>query len=190
MKNRDLIDEAYKIATHDFKNKEFDFNVLCSKLIKKLDTTQDEFDKIVGSFYCDLLQDTRFIFIGNNKWSLKENLKIDEYRKYLHSLYDYSTDVEEEGYDADIIKAKIKEEQETEMNDVEDNDEDLENKSNDYSHTYVNDEYEEDAKYDLEEDNNIDTEDDTEIADEDVEDDIENDVEEIKVEKVTKTKKK
>lgn len=96
MKNKDLIEEAYKIAKHEYKNKDFDFNNLCQKLVKKLTLDEKSFNEDVGAFYTDLLQDPRFTYINNNKWNLKENLTNEEYKRYLNSLYDYSSDVEED----------------------------------------------------------------------------------------------
>ncbi len=104
MNSNDLIDVAYECVLDYFKDKKTDstisFNEICEAVMKKNKISKSDFEKIIGSFYVDLMQDRRLIYLGNDAWNLKDRIKLDQYLKNLNSLYDYdsSQDVED-GYE-------------------------------------------------------------------------------------------
>lgn len=104
MKNIDIIDTAYNLANTHFKNKEFTFDKLTSLLLKELEIKKEEFTEQLGSLYVDLMQDSRFILMGENKWNLKENLSSSAYKKQLNALYDFSTEIHEDHIDDEELK--------------------------------------------------------------------------------------
>lgn len=104
MNNKDLIDVAFECVLEYFENKKNDatisFEEICSAVMKKTNTSKAEFDKNIGSFYVDLMQDRRLIYLGNDSWNLKDRIKLEQYLKNLNSLYDYDSSMDiEEGYE-------------------------------------------------------------------------------------------
>lgn len=104
MNNKDLIDVAFECVLEYFENKKNDttisFDEICSAVIKKTNISKAEFDKNIGSFYVDLMQDRRLIYLGNDSWNLKDRIKLEQYLKNLNSLYDYDSSMDlEEGYE-------------------------------------------------------------------------------------------
>ncbi|WP_052664002.1 DNA-directed RNA polymerase subunit delta [Mycoplasmoides alvi] len=93
-----LIDKAYAIAQSQFKNKSFDFNALWKEIIKNAKISKDEESKIVGNFYIELLQDARFIHVGDRKWRLRETIKYGELDKISQSMFG-GKEYYEEGYE-------------------------------------------------------------------------------------------
>lgn len=82
---------AYELALKNYKNKPFTFMQIWKDLVKKCKFDEEE-QKNISQFYVDMLQDKRFIFIGNKKWKIREFLKRDEIIKLENALYDFEQD--------------------------------------------------------------------------------------------------
>ncbi|WP_036448540.1 DNA-directed RNA polymerase subunit delta [Mycoplasmoides pirum] len=93
-----LIDQAFTIAQSQFKNRSFDFNALWKEVVKKNKFSKDEEAKVVGNFYLELLQDLRFVHIGDRKWRLRETMKYNEWDKISQSMFGIK-EYYEEGYE-------------------------------------------------------------------------------------------
>ncbi len=89
MKKIHLIDVTYNFIKDKYVGNEFEFNVMWGQLIKKAKLSSDE-QQDVGGLYTDMLQDTRFIFIGNGKWRLREFVPLSEIANFQNSLYDFN----------------------------------------------------------------------------------------------------
>ncbi|MBQ4209329.1 DNA-directed RNA polymerase subunit delta [bacterium] len=63
-------------------------------MVKKCKLDEEE-QKNISQFYVDMLQDKRFIFIGNRKWKIREFLKHDEIVKLENALYDFEQEDED-----------------------------------------------------------------------------------------------
>lgn len=87
---------AYELALKNYKNKSFTFMQIWKDLVKKCKFDEEE-QKNISQFYIDLLQDKRFIFVGNKKWKIREFLKHDEIVKLENALYDFEQEDEENG---------------------------------------------------------------------------------------------
>ena len=87
---------AYELALKNYKNKSFTFMQIWKDLVKKCKFDEEE-QKNISQFYVDLLQDKRFIFVGNKKWKIREFLKHDEIVKLENALYDFAQEDEENG---------------------------------------------------------------------------------------------
>lgn len=139
MENKQIITLAYELAKTKYKNKPFTFEQLWADLVKKARLDKDE-QKIVGHVYTCLLQDHRFIFIGNHEWKVREFLKQDEQAALSHALYDFRQEQEAEAkrladlndkemfeqeayYDEEDLEAMHKEYKEKLMHDVGDEEE-------------------------------------------------------------------
>lgn len=139
MENKQIITLAYELAKTKYKNKPFTFKELWTDLIKKAKLDKDE-QKIVGHVYTCMLQDHRFIFIGNHEWKIREFLKEEEQAALSHALYDFRQEQEAEAkriadlndkemfeqeafYDEEDLEAMHKEYKEKLMHDVDEEDE-------------------------------------------------------------------
>lgn len=113
MLNKDLVDIAYEYVCDFFQKttKEdttLDFKKICKGVKKLAKFSDEEFDKILGSFYVDLLQDNRFVFLGTDKWTLKDRISLEVYRKNQNSLYNYDTTTPfQELYDEDALPMEM-----------------------------------------------------------------------------------
>lgn len=87
---------AYELALKNYKNKSFTFMQIWKDLVKKCKFDEEE-QKNISQFYIDLLQDKRFIFVGNKKWKIREFLKHDEIVKLENALYDFEQEDDEKG---------------------------------------------------------------------------------------------
>lgn len=94
MITKQIITLAYELALKNYKNKSFTFMQIWRDLIKKCKFDEEE-QKNISQFYVDLLQDKRFIFVGNKKWKIREFLKHDEIVKLENALYDFEQEGEE-----------------------------------------------------------------------------------------------
>ncbi|GAA5414948.1 DNA-directed RNA polymerase subunit delta [Ureaplasma ceti] len=118
MLSRDLIDIAYEcvesyFTKHKIKNDEtITFEKIVELTCKAAGISQKDFEAMVGSFYADLMQDGRFVFLGENKWNLKDRITMKEYKKNLNTLYEYEKTVSEEEYDDDSLPEDMKDEKE------------------------------------------------------------------------------
>lgn len=139
MENKQIITLAYELAKTKYKNKPFTFDQLWADLIKKAKLDKDE-QKNVGHVYACMLQDHRFIFIGNHEWKVREFLKEAEQAALSHALYDFTQEAEAEAkrladlndkemfeqeafYDEEDLEAMYKENKEKLMHDVDEEDE-------------------------------------------------------------------
>ena len=98
MNNIDLVEVAYNFVLDYFKNKNIasdsiSFSDICDGVMKVLNISKKDFEKNIGSFYVDLMQDKRLIYLGNDKWNLKDRITLETYKKSLNSLYDYDSTV-------------------------------------------------------------------------------------------------
>ena len=94
MITKQIITLAYELALKNYKNKSFTFMQIWKDLVKKCKFDEEE-QKNISQFYVDMLQDKRFIFIGNKKWKIREFLKHDEIIKLENALYDFEQEGEE-----------------------------------------------------------------------------------------------
>ena len=102
MEQKHLVDIAYEQSKTKFEKKQFTFNNLWATLVKNAKLTEQEQKENMGSLYVDILQDPRFIFLGNNTWKLREFLTREEIAMLENSLYDFVQDAEMlESYDKD-----------------------------------------------------------------------------------------
>lgn len=107
----DLIDKAYEIAVKEFKNKPFAFNRLWNELTKTEKISNQDKPKLIGGFYVDLLQDPRFVHVGDRNWRLRSTMKYEEWDKITQLMYGVK-EYYEEGYE-DLVE-KQQEEKTTE----------------------------------------------------------------------------
>ncbi|XQP55832.1 MAG: DNA-directed RNA polymerase subunit delta [Mycoplasmoidaceae bacterium] len=141
MENKQIITLAYELAKTKYHNKPFTFEQLWADLIKKARLDAEE-QKIVGHVYTCMLQDHRFIFIGNHQWKIREFLKESEQAALSHALYDFKQEQEAEAkrlaelndkamfeqeafYDEEDLEAMHKEYKEKLMHDVDEEEEDV-----------------------------------------------------------------
>lgn len=139
MENKQIITLAYELAKTKYKNKPFTFKQLWTDLVKKAKLDEEE-QKVVGHVYTCMLQDHRFIFIGNHEWKVREFLKESEQAALSHALYDFKQEQEAEAkrladlndkemleqeafYDEEDLEAMHKEYKEKLMHDVDDDEE-------------------------------------------------------------------
>lgn len=90
MESKRLVDMAYSLAKEKYSNKKFSYPDLWKSLIKKTKLTEEEQQANNGSLYTDILQDPRFIFVGNKVWRLKEYITREEIAALENSLYDFT----------------------------------------------------------------------------------------------------
>ena len=114
MLNRDLIDSTYEFVVDYFKkqndiNETIDFKTICKGACESTNISEEEFSEMLGSFYTDLLQDGRFVYLGNDKWNLKDRITLEVYKKNQNSLYDYDSSIQfAEEYDDDSLPSEMK----------------------------------------------------------------------------------
>lgn len=94
MEKKQIITLAYEMAKTKYGKKSFSFKQLWTDLIKKIKLDKDE-QKTVSHVYAALLQDNRFIFVGNNLWKIKEFLTYDEQKSLVNSSYDLDFKIED-----------------------------------------------------------------------------------------------
>ncbi|GMO16866.1 MAG: hypothetical protein Ta2E_08130 [Mycoplasmoidaceae bacterium] len=80
-----LIDLAYDVSKKEYQDKTFNFDQLYKDLLSK---SKDCPVQTIGEFYCELLQDPRFSYIGDKKWRLREYLSEDQITNINENLYD------------------------------------------------------------------------------------------------------
>lgn len=105
MENKQIITLAYELAKTKYKNKAFTFEALWKELTKKARLDKDE-QAQAGLVYATMLQDRRFIFVGNQQWQIREFLTQEEQNKFSNALFDFNLVVEEEGEEAKEAKKK------------------------------------------------------------------------------------
>lgn len=113
MLNRDLIDIAYEIMSENLSNSKnittINFKTIVDEVKKNPNINKSELDSNIGAFYVDLLQDNRFVFMGNDQWTLKEKISNEQYKRNQNSLYNFLPDsnVLEEVYDEEALPADM-----------------------------------------------------------------------------------
>ncbi|MDE5617798.1 MAG: DNA-directed RNA polymerase subunit delta [Ureaplasma sp.] len=110
MLDRDLLDLAYDLVSKELKDSKssITFNQICDLIQKSTNMNKVELDSILGSLYTDFLQDPRFVFIGNNKWTLRNLQTLEFLRNNQTALYNYENvnDVKE-AYDEEALPQAI-----------------------------------------------------------------------------------
>lgn len=89
MANKHLIDIVYDNAKKTYGDKSFPFNTIWKTLVKDAKLSTEEQKNEIGNLYVDILQDTRFVYVGAQKWRLREYLTQDEIANLQHKLYDF-----------------------------------------------------------------------------------------------------
>ncbi len=178
-----LIDIAYDIASKKLKSKQFSFRELFKLIIEK----HPEYKNDVGDLYIELINDTRFLSTGKDKWTLTEYLKFDDIQKISSSMFgldkytmedDLDDDLKELLVEGESLKETEKEEIESYSNMDQDDDEIPDNDNIAYGSS-IDDEDELDINEDAidssdEEDSDDDLDDD---LDDDFDDDMDDDME-------------
>ncbi|MDR1991664.1 MAG: DNA-directed RNA polymerase subunit delta [Mycoplasmataceae bacterium] len=108
MARQQFIDQIYYLTKKEFINKGFTFNDVWKKIVKDGKLSKEEQNQNIGIVYTDLLQDARFIYMGNKKWMLREFATQEEIDKFQNMLYDFNNDIAEEN--AAINKTSVTEE--------------------------------------------------------------------------------
>jgi len=116
------IDNVYELAKSTFNGRSFTFQDL-NKIIQKNDETTVLL-KNVGEFYNSLLEDPRFVFIGDRSWKLRDFLTFEEQKNIDKMLYNLkqSSDINKNGENnlADSNVQSEIEEAEDENDDIND----------------------------------------------------------------------
>jgi len=92
---KQLIDLAYELAKTKYNKKPFTFKQLWKELIKQARLDKEE-QAQAGYVYTTMLQDNRFIFIGDSQWKITEFLTEEQISEYANALYDFKKEAEEE----------------------------------------------------------------------------------------------
>lgn len=113
MLNKDLVDVAYDfmvdyLQKHGSEKTTLEFSDISKGIQKTIAMSDGEFNKLLGSLYVDLLQDGRFVYLGNDKWTLKDLISLELYNKNQNSLYNYENGTPfTEVYDEDALPEKM-----------------------------------------------------------------------------------
>lgn len=176
MSNKHLIDIAYEIASKKLKSKQFSFRELFKLIVEK----HPEHKNNVGDLYVDLINDTRFLSTGKDKWTLTEYLKYDDIQKISSSMFgldkytfddDLDDDLKELLQEGESLRDKEKDDIESYSN-MADDDEQKDNDNIAYGSSIDDDE-----ELSIDADDEDIEEEDTDSDDEDL-DEIEDDDEE------------
>lgn len=110
MLDRDLLDLAYDLVSKELKDSKssITFNKICDLIQKSTNMDKVELNSILGSLYTDFLQDPRFVFIGNNKWTLRDLQTLEFLKNNQSPLCNYENvnDVKE-AYDEEALPQTI-----------------------------------------------------------------------------------
>ncbi len=90
-----IISNIYELAKEKYGEKQFSFEQLWKDLVKKLKLDKDE-QAQVGHVYTSMLQDHRFIFVGGDKWQLREFLTLAQQENLANALYNFKQEESEE----------------------------------------------------------------------------------------------
>lgn len=101
-----LIEKAYICAKENFKKNSFTFKQLFELLSKQEPSVKNS----AADLYIEILQDIRFISLGKQKWSLRENFKYSEISKITSSMFGLDEYHEEDAdqYMSDAEKSELK----------------------------------------------------------------------------------
>ncbi|AAP57010.2 DNA-directed RNA polymerase subunit delta [Mycoplasmoides gallisepticum] len=103
-----LIDKAYEVAQKNFVKKEFTFNDLWKLVVKDENFNKKDAQELIGAFYTDLIQDTRFVYVGDQKWLIKSMMLHDEWAKLSETLHNQQEYLEE-GYEHVKVQVEVDE---------------------------------------------------------------------------------
>lgn len=113
MLDKDLVDVAYDfmvsyLKKHGKDKTTLEFSEISKGVQKIINMSDGEFDKLLGSLYVDLLQDGRFVYLGSDKWTLKDLISLELYNKNQNSLYNYENGTPfVEVYDEDALPQEM-----------------------------------------------------------------------------------
>lgn len=103
------MDCAYNIVK---KRREKDASFLLSSLwnevSEKLELDKQKGTYSIGEFLGDMMQDVRFVHISDDRWKLRENMKLEEWDKISKSMLG-SREYLEEGYEEDFHETEVDE---------------------------------------------------------------------------------
>ena len=80
---KDIIDLAYEIAKKKYKKGKFKYRDLLAEVIKSDSKLKD----VGGDLYIDLINDIRFLSLGNDDWALQEYYSYDEFEKIASAMF-------------------------------------------------------------------------------------------------------
>ncbi|MGL4383563.1 MAG: DNA-directed RNA polymerase subunit delta, partial [Bacilli bacterium] len=58
-----------------------------NEVAQELDYTKEQQDDKISDFYTDILLDSRFVTLGENKWDLRENHSFDKVHIDMNDIY-------------------------------------------------------------------------------------------------------
>lgn len=91
---------AYEIAKQEFKDKEFSFDDLATKVVKRIKASTKDVATVKGELYSEIMQDTNFLYLGKKVWRLREYVDQTNLKRTLaSSLYDFDKSLTEEDYE-------------------------------------------------------------------------------------------
>lgn len=106
---QNIIDSAHEIALKHFKGKTFEFRALWKEVVKRNGINKDDEFKRLSSFYIDLMQDPRFVHVGDRRWRLRETMKHAEWEAISNSMFS-TKEYFEEGYESFVPEKTVEEE--------------------------------------------------------------------------------
>ncbi|RCT49049.1 DNA-directed RNA polymerase subunit delta [Ureaplasma parvum] len=88
--SRQLVDIAYNAIKNNkiYNKKTFRFDNIIDEIVKNRYVNLVEVNSQLGDLYTTLIQDTRFISIGDLEWNLRERLSLDEITKINNAMYE------------------------------------------------------------------------------------------------------
>ena len=80
---KDIIDLAYEIAKKKYKKGKVKYRDLLAEVIKSDSKLKD----VGGDLYIELINDIRFLSLGNDDWALQEYYSYDEFEKIASAMF-------------------------------------------------------------------------------------------------------
>ena len=80
---KDIIDLAYEIPKKKYKKGKFKYRDLLAEVIKSDSKLKD----VGGDLYIELINDIRFLSLGNDDWALQEYYSYDEFEKIASAMF-------------------------------------------------------------------------------------------------------
>ncbi|AAF31011.1 DNA-directed RNA polymerase subunit delta [Ureaplasma parvum] len=106
--SRQLVDIAYNAIKNNkiYNKKPFTFDDIINEIVKNSNVNLVEVNSQLGVLYTTLIQDTRFISIGDLEWNLRERLSLDEITKINNAMYEVGLykDSDREEDEHEIVK--------------------------------------------------------------------------------------
>lgn len=94
--DKTLNDIAYDLAKETFKNTSFTFDNLWQELSKSKKIHYLNDSEIKGRLYSEIMQDIRFLYVGNQTWKLRQFVTSEEIKNAHQALYDFDNTSSEE----------------------------------------------------------------------------------------------